>query len=65
MEKNNINNIIEIINASQGEGPRIRPYSINIINPFQSRAALPHPLKTSENKKFSDVFRGYSNATLG
>ena len=35
-----------------------------IINPFYSSVTFLYPLKTSENQKFSDVFRGYRNATL-
>ena len=28
-------------------------------NPFHATALYPHPVKTSENLWFSDVFRGY------
>ena len=34
------------------------------INRFQSSVTFLHPLKTSENERFSDVFRGYRNVTL-
>ena len=30
-----------------------------LINPFHSTGLFLHPLKTSENQRFSDVFRGY------
>ena len=32
--------------------------------PFSTSVALPYPLKTSENRRFSDVFRGYGSGTL-
>ena len=34
------------------------------IKPFSSNVPLLHPLKTSENLRFSDVFRGYKIGTL-
>ena len=34
------------------------------INPFQVNVPFLHPLKTSENRRFSDVFRGYRKGTL-
>ena len=34
------------------------------INPFYSSVTFLYPLKTSENQRFSDVFRGYRNVTL-
>ena len=33
-------------------------------NPFSTNVPLLYPLKTSENLRFSDVFRGYRSATL-
>ena len=33
-------------------------------NLFQANALFLYPLKTSENQRFSDVFRGYRNRTL-
>ena len=33
-------------------------------NPFLSNIPFIYPLKTSENKRFSDVFRGYKKGTL-
>ena len=33
-------------------------------NPFLTNASLLYPLKTSENLRFSDVFRGYRSGTL-
>ena len=33
-------------------------------NPFSTNVPLLHPLKTSENPRFSDVFRGYRSGTL-
>ena len=35
-----------------------------IFNPFQSSVTFLYPLKTSENQRFSDIFRGYRNVTL-
>ena len=32
-------------------------------SPFQSSVTFLYPLKTSENQRFSDVFRGYRNVT--
>ena len=34
------------------------------INPFQTNVSFLYPLKTSENRRFSDVFRGYRKGTL-
>ena len=34
------------------------------INPFPANVPLLYPLKTSENRRFSDVSRGYRSATL-
>ena len=34
------------------------------INPFQANAPFLYPLKTSENHRFSGVFRGYRNGEL-
>ena len=34
-----------------------------IINPFSNNVALLYPLKTSQNLRFSDVFRGYKSGT--
>ena len=45
-------------------------YLINIrkklypFNPFSTNAPLLYPLKTSENRRFSDVFGGYRKETL-
>ena len=35
-----------------------------LLNPFSTNVPLIHPLKISENFRFSDVFRGYRNGTL-
>ena len=35
-----------------------------VINPFLSKAPLLYPLKTSGNRWFPDVFRGYRSGTL-
>ena len=35
-----------------------------MINPFSINVPLLYPLKTSENLRFSDVFRGYRSRTL-
>ena len=34
-------------------------------NPYSPNVTFLYPLKTSENWRFSDVFRGYRNITLG
>ena len=34
------------------------------INPYSTNVSLLYPLKTSENLRFSDVFRGYRSETL-
>ena len=34
------------------------------IDGFKPNVPFLYPLKTSENQKFSDVFRGYKNKTL-
>ena len=40
-------------------------YDWNIgLNPFSTNAPLLNPLNTPENRRFSDVFRGYRNGTL-
>ena len=35
-----------------------------IINPFSTNVPLLYPLETSENQRFSDIFRGYRSGTL-
>ena len=35
-----------------------------IINPFSTNVSLLYPLKTSENRRLSDVIRGYRSGTL-
>ena len=37
---------------------------VSIVNPFSTSTLLLYPLKTSENLRFSDVFRGYRRGTL-
>ena len=37
----------------------------NSFNPYSSNVTFLCPLKTSENLRFCDVFRGYRNVTLG
>ena len=36
----------------------------SFINPFQASISFLYPLKTSENHRFSDIFRGHRNGTL-
>ena len=36
-----------------------------LINPYSPNVTFLHPLKKSENLRFSDVFRRYRNVTLG
>ena len=38
---------------------------VKLIKPYSPNVTFLHPLKTSENRRFSDVFRGYRNVTLG
>ena len=36
-----------------------------LLNPYSLNVTFLFLLKTSENRRFSDVFRGYRNVTLG
>ena len=38
--------------------------SLSSLNPFLINAPILYPLKTPENQRFSDVFRGYKIGTL-
>ena len=38
--------------------------TMQLLNPFSTNVPLLYPLKTSENQRFSDVFRGYRSGTL-
>ena len=38
--------------------------TVIIINPFHATDLLLYPLKTSENQRFSDVFRGYQKRSV-
>ena len=38
---------------------------LNPFNPYSPNVTFLYPLKNSENRRFSDVFRGYKNVTLG
>ena len=49
--------LVKIINV-------LNPLIISV-NPYSPNFTFLYPLKTSENRRFSDVFRGYSNVTLG
>ena len=40
------------------------PISSSNINPFSTKVPLLYLLKTSENRRFLDVFRGYRSGTL-
>ena len=35
-----------------------------LLNPFHTNASFLYPLKTAENQRFSDIFRGYRNGKL-
>ena len=35
------------------------------LNPYFPNVTFLYPLKTSKNRRFSDVFKGYRNVTLG
>ena len=39
-------------------------FNVKIINALQTNDPFSYPLKTSENRRFSDVFRGYRKGTL-
>ena len=38
--------------------------NLNLINPFHATGFFLYPLKTSENQRFSNVFRGYRKRTM-
>ena len=40
-------------------------FSVNLSNPYSLNVTFLYPLKTSGNPRFSDIFRGYRNVTLG
>ena len=42
----------------------LRHERINHVNPFSSNVPLLYPQKTSENRRFSNVLRGYRSGTL-
>ena len=42
-----------------------RSFKVIRFNPYFPNVTFLYPLKTSENPRFSDVFRGYRNVTLG
>ena len=48
--------------ALSGEGAYLRKEII--FNPFSTNTALQYPLETSENLRYSGVFRGYRNRAL-
>ena len=60
-----VTHLIELIDAaatlSQG---RYGYNDNNILNPFQANVPFLYHLKTSENQRFSDVFREYRKGTL-
>ena len=39
-------------------------FHLVLVYPFSTNVPLLYPLKTSENRKFSDIFRGYRSRTL-
>ena len=39
-------------------------YTMILVNPFLANVPILYPLKTPENQRFSDVFRGYKMGTL-
>ena len=44
--------------------PKKYPSTLQTFNPFSTNVPLLYPLKTSKNRRFSDVFRGYRSGTL-
>ena len=38
---------------------------VHWLNPYSPNVTFLYPLKTSKNFRFSDIFRGYRNVTLG
>ena len=46
------------------ENSRTSEYHVLVLNPFSSSVTFLYPLETSENHRFSNVFRGYRNVTL-
>ena len=44
---------------------KLKSPHVQLLNPYSPNATFLYPLKTSENLRFSEVFRGYRNVTLG
>ena len=49
---------------SIGKFADVTTFIRRLLNPFHDTALFPYPLKTSENQKFSDFFRGYRKKTV-
>ena len=56
------------LSPNHGEGnveKASKPYYSYYLNPYSPNVTFLYHLKTSENRRFSDVFRGNRNVTLG
>ena len=65
--KINIDSIIPYITSMSYSSMQVLTkniYNSEKINPFLANVPILHPLKTPENERFSDVFRGYKLGTL-
>ena len=67
VSKNSFNPITEIgLNKSffRNRVSIFQKQGLSIFNPFSTSVPYQYPLKTSENRRFSDIFRGYRSGTL-
>ena len=65
--KINIDSIIPYITSISYSSMQVLTkniYNSEKINPFLANVPILYPLKTPENRRFSDVFRGYKLGTL-
>ena len=59
-----IQNTLDIVNEVTMVFVKVKFGKYNWLNPFLPNVSFLYILKISENKKFSDVFRGYKKGTL-
>ena len=55
---------IDLDSFSMGKFADVTTFISRLLNPFHDTALFLYPLKTSENQKFSDFFRGYRKKTV-
>ena len=53
---------LPLVNIEWTFSPSLFPY--DLLNPFSTNVLLLYPLKKSENRRFSDIFRGFKSGTL-